>query len=303
MLQRVFVGVVIASFAIIAIGWWIACDWAFGTCGALDRSTGSSGCVARHHVSNFEPLSFVTMAPVDAQHVRLLGMASSRNGLIPSQLVINLQTGAESGRSELPLGSKGDFKVIPSQHGQEVAVICVTDETCAAAEPKGVVLSVASGRVLETLKDADAFSWHFAGERPQTVLEGAWLSDTVSAEPDMTDGGIILRDENRVQIDRFSSAPRDGDSAGSRAIAVRVSQSGQYLALIESAATGGSRISIYDVSSRTLLKTITTGRHSTLEASAIWMPDDQHLVLLDDGKPSQSGRPSLTTELFVFKVR
>lgn len=244
MLQRVFVGVAIASFAIISSGCWIASGWAFGTCGALDRSTGSSGCVARHHVSNFEPLPFVTMAPVDAQHVRLLGMVSSRNGLIPSQPVINLQTGAESGRSELPLGSKGDFKVIPSQHGQEVAVICVTDETCEAAEPKGVVLSVDSGRVLETLKDADTFSWHFAGERPHTVLEGAWLSDTVSAEPDMTAGRVILRDENRVQIDHFSPAPRDGDSAGSRAIAVRVSQSGQYLALIESAATGGSRISI-----------------------------------------------------------
>jgi len=287
----------------VGTAWWLASDWALGTCGALDRATVWSGCVARHQVADIRPLPFVTMVATDESHVRLFGISDSEAGFIPTQLVVDLETGAVSNRQALPLPKLSSYSIIPSQGGDRVAAICILNDACETARPQGLVLSVADGAVLEPLEQVNSLSWHFPGDRPRAPYAAAWLSDEVVAEPDMVDGSIILRDPSRAEIGRLSPERPDSRGAGPGAMAVRLSNSGRYLAFVDSSRIDGSRIEIYDVATKTLIKTITTDADRKVDTNFIWAPDEEHLVLLENWNDIPTVQRGISTGLYVLKVR
>ena len=291
--RRSWIGVAALIVAIAGLGGWVFAGPVLGTCGVLDRSTGTSGCVARHHVPDLEALPFATMVPIDERHVRLFGVMEREDRLVPIQVVVDLETSMVSGREELPLPPTS-YLVVPSLDGGQVAVICIPGDICDAATPQGFVLSVADGSVVAPIERASAFQWSFPGERPVTALGGAWLSDTVSAEPDTRGGSIILLDADRERIGLFAPAVSDRRGAGPGDMAVRVSGSGRYLAMIDASSSDGSRIDIYEVASRRLLNTIRTKGGVKVETNAAWTLYEQHLVLVGD-----SGE---ATELYIFEA-
>lgn len=300
-MNRVWVGLGLALVAGLGVGLWSGSGWALGTCGALDRWLGSSGCVARYHIADIRPLGFASMVAMDEDHVRLFGITDRDEEQVPIQLVVNTKTGEESGRQDLPL-TLAQYTLHVSQFGREVAVICLTNNECDVANPQGYILSVADGSVIAPIPRTDSYGWQFPDERPRTVYGGAWLSDTVSAEPD-SDGSIILRNPERQVIGRFSSEVPGGRGAGPGAQAVRVSPSGKYLAMIDSAEIGVSRIDIYDVASRELINTITTHGDRKVDTNGVWSTDEQHLVLFQDWGSIPSDQHGKGTDLYVFKVR
>lgn len=300
-MRRAWIGLGLVLVAGLGGGLWWASDWALGTCGAIDRWLGSSGCVARHHVPDIRPLAFASMAAMDNDHVRLFGVTDRGEEQVPIQLVLDTKTGEESGREDLPL-TLTHYALIPSQFGREVAVICITNNDCDVADPQGYVLSVADGSVVEPIRQANSSGWQFPDERPRTVYGGAWLSETVSAEPD-SDGSIILRNPERQEIGRFSPAIPGGRGAGPGAQAVRVSPSGQYLAMIDSAEVGISRIDIYEVASKRLINTITTEGDRKVDTNGVWSTDERHLVLFQNWDSIPSDEKGEGTDLYVFKVR
>ena len=300
-MPRTWMFVAAPVLIVLVLGAWLGSGWGLGTCGAFDRWSGNSGCVARHTVTDLRPLAFVSMMPVDERHVRIFGLTERGENLVPAQLVVNIQNGVESERQDLPL-QLSQYGLVPSQTGQKIAVICITNDACDAANPKGYVLSVADGSVVEPLPDVDYFRWHFPGERPRTTFSGAWISDTVSAEPDIADGTIVLLDQERALIGHFTPADPAGHGGGPSGMAVRISSSGKYLAMIDSSRLELSRIDIYDVASRRLLNTITTYGDRKVDTNAVWLADE-HLVMLQDRGAIPAGARSQGTELYVFKVR
>ncbi|MEB0243902.1 hypothetical protein QN361_24910, partial [Pseudomonas sp. 5C2] len=88
--------------------------------------------------------------------------------------------------------------------------------------------------------------------------------------------------QKRALIGHFTPADPAGHGVGPSGMAVRISSSGKYLAMIDSSRLELSRIDIYDVASRRLLNTITTYGDRKVDTNAVWLADDEHLVMLQD---------------------
>lgn len=284
---------------------------ALGTCEFLDRWFGRSGCTTKLFVAGYRPLGFATAVPGGTTTMRLFGFGGTGSDVPSQQVEVDWISGVETARSNLPLGTL-NFLIRPSRDGTRVAVICTASDTCFERRPQGYVFDTRSGTVVEELTRANYIDWSFPRERPSGPISfDAAIPNgrDLLIEPDPNTGGIVLlKLADRSEVARL--APPDSYRTATQspsAIAVRASPSGRFVALIDNIrlypAGGGSRIDVWDIDERRLVRTLTTDARHTIDTNAAWTGDEQHLFGFRNWTDMTTSERQHGSEAYVFDLR
>ncbi len=295
-----------AATILLAAGAGWAVDRGLGTCEWLDRWLERSGCVAKAHIADFQPLPFTTMMPAGEERMRIFGMRAGPGSLLqPVQLVFDLAENREAERADLPF-SRVDIFARPSPDGEEAIVGCIIGNVCDELRPQAVILSARDGTLLRTV-DRLEDRWAFPGTVPIIFEEDHLPGTGTVLAPDRATGGLRQRDPASSDSEGGPFAvppePTPLPGYGPESAAVRVAPTGGRAALIDSFGKTdgtGTRVDVWDTATRAHVARLVTDADHYLRTNAAWTADGRHLVAFRSGG---SRAPNEGVDLYVFRLR
>lgn len=266
---------------IAALGW--TTYWAMGTCRALDRLLGHSGCVSSYTVEGFDPVRHQPMSVPDEHGIAsLFGWTWTADGWRPGMVRLSPLKRRELSRYPVRAGNAFGI-VVFSTDGTRAYLGCVLRRPCLEDGDRGAIVSLDDARVIEVLSQPATYVRVFPGE-----AEPAPQFDSFAQ---LADGGrtvVAPQRDDSIRLYSSDGAERAVLIAGSdrraRHIArLSVSPSGRYVALVDAAptsASAGTAFHIWDARTGAPVDTVRTDNSYSVLRSLVWTQDERHVIAI-----------------------